>query len=68
MNRRYLFNMNLSEYFAAVRKRLDESENVAIANIVDERFFRGKGYFRARLTLRNGDFLEIAESFIEKSN
>ena len=59
--------MNLSEYFAAVRKKLDESDIVTIVNIVDERVFQGRGYFRARLTLSNGDFLEIAESFVEQS-
>ena len=59
--------MNLSEYFVAVRKKLDESDIVTIVNIVDERVFQGRGYFRARLTLSNDDFLEIAESVVEQS-
>ena len=67
MSRRCLFKMNLREYFAAVRKKLDESDIVTIVNIVDERVFQGRGYFRARLTLSNSDFLEIAESFVEQS-
>ena len=57
--------MNCREYFVAIREKLDSSDWIAEVTIVDERIFRGKGYFRARLTLNNGDFLEIAESFVE---
>ena len=37
--------MNLREYFAAVRKKLDESDIVTIVNIVDERVFKGEDTF-----------------------
>ena len=59
--------MNISEYFTIVREKLNHSEIIKSINIVDERIFLGKGYFRARLILSNGDFLEIAESLVEQS-
>ncbi|NJM49422.1 MAG: hypothetical protein HC860_27255 [Alkalinema sp. RU_4_3] len=59
--------MKLGEYFTAIKEKLGDSEIVVEIKIVDERIFRGKGYFRARLTLINGDFLEIAESFMEEA-
>ncbi len=65
MGLRSLFNVKFNEYFVAVRDKLDNSDWIAEVTVVDERVFRGKGYFRARLTLSNGDFLEIAESFAE---
>jgi hypothetical protein len=66
MGLRLLFKVKFSEYFTAIREKLDNSEIIAEINIVDERVFRGKGYFRARLMLSNSDFLEIAESFSER--
>ena len=65
MDLRLPFNVKFSEYFVAIREKLDNSVIIAEVTVVDERVFRGKGYFRARLTLSNGDFLEIAESFAE---
>jgi Family of unknown function (DUF6516) len=65
MGLRLLFKVKFSEYFVAVRDKLDNRDWIAEVTVVDERVFRGKGYFRARLTLSNGDFLEIAESFAE---
>jgi Family of unknown function (DUF6516) len=58
--------MKFGEYFTAIKAKLGDSKIVAEIQIVDERIFRGKGYFRARLTLSNSDFLEIAESFVEE--
>ncbi len=65
MGLRSPFNVKSSEYVVAIREKLDNSAIIAEVTVVDERVFRGKGYFRARLMLNNGDFLEIAESFAE---
>jgi Family of unknown function (DUF6516) len=66
MGLRLSFKVKFNDYFAAIREKLANSIIIAEISIVDERFFRGKGYFRARLILSNGDFLEIAESFVER--
>lgn len=55
--------MELQDYISRVKTKLNESSVVHAAVIVDERTLLNRGYFRARLTLKNGDFLEIAESF-----
>jgi hypothetical protein len=53
----------LQQYMTAVKAKLNASSALISFEIVDERTLLHRGYFRARLTLRNGDFLEIAESF-----
>ena len=55
--------MELQDYITAVKTKLDRSLVIDSVVIVDERTLLNRGYFRARLTLINGDFLEIAESF-----
>lgn len=55
--------MELQQYINEVKAKLNDSSVISSIEIVDERFLLNRGYFRARLTLRNGDFLEIAESF-----
>lgn len=55
--------MELQQYINAVKAKLNTSSVISSVEIVDERILIKRGYFRARLTLRNGDFLEIAESF-----
>jgi Family of unknown function (DUF6516) len=55
--------MDLALYIEAVRAKLDKSVMVATVEVVDARVLLNRGYFRARLSLSNGDFLEIAESF-----
>ena len=55
--------MGLQQYINEVKAKLNASSVVSSVEIVDERTLLNRGYFRARLTLRNGDFLEIAESF-----
>lgn len=55
--------MELQNYISRVKTKLDTSSVVNAVVIVDERILLNRGYFRARLTLKNGDFLEIAESF-----
>jgi hypothetical protein len=60
--------MNLEQYMAAVKQKLAGSPIISAIEISDERIFRNRGYFRARLTLINSDFLEIAESFTIQNN
>jgi hypothetical protein len=55
--------MSLKDYVAQVRARLGESGIVIMLEVVDVRVLLNRGYFRARLGLSNGDFLEVAESF-----
>ncbi|MBD2184370.1 hypothetical protein H6S82_09815 [Planktothrix sp. FACHB-1355] len=55
--------MELQDYITAVKTKLARSLVIDSVVIVDERTLLNRGYFRARLTLINGDFLEIAESF-----
>lgn len=55
--------MGLYQYITAIQEKLSNSLIVASIDIVDERVLLSQGYFRARLTLTNTDFLEIAESF-----
>ena len=55
--------MNLEQYIDAVKATLANSPIIASIEVIDERILLGRGYFRARLTLINADFLEIAESF-----
>ncbi|MCG8367682.1 MAG: DUF6516 family protein [Pseudanabaenales cyanobacterium] len=55
--------MSLYQYIATVKTKLNSSRIVELVEIVDERVLLIRGYFRARLVLTNGDFLEIAESF-----
>lgn len=55
--------MELQDYISIVKRKLDTSSVVNTVVIVDERILLNQGYFRARLTLNNSDFLEIAESF-----
>ncbi|MEH2198750.1 toxin-antitoxin system TumE family protein [Nostoc sp.] len=55
--------MELQDYITTVKTKLNTSSVVCAVIIVDERTLLNRGYFRARLTLKNGDFLEIAESF-----
>ena len=55
--------MELQQYINEVKAKLNDSSVISSVEVVDERILFNRGYFRARLTLRNGDFLEIAESF-----
>jgi Family of unknown function (DUF6516) len=55
--------MDLDQYIASVKAKLADSPIITAIEIVDERILLNRGYFRARLTLTNTDFLEIAESF-----
>jgi hypothetical protein len=55
--------MELQQYINKVKSKLITNSVISAVEIVDERILLNRGYFRARLTLCNGDFLEIAESF-----
>ena len=55
--------MDLHQYMTAIKETLSNSPAIASIDIVDERVLLNHGYFRARLTLTNTNFLEIAESF-----
>lgn len=60
--------MNLDQYIADVKEKLAGSPIITVIEISDERVLLDRGYFRARLTLINSDFLEIAESFTMQYN
>jgi hypothetical protein len=55
--------MNLQNYIDLIKYKLNTSVIIDSFRIVDERILFSRGYFRARLILKNDDFLEIAESF-----
>ncbi len=57
--------MTPEEYLAEVKARLATSPVIIqVINVVEEWSLSDRGYFRARLTLSNGDFLEVAEYFV----
>lgn len=60
--------MNLEQYVAAVKAKLADSPIIVTVESVDERILLNRGYFRARFTLTNSDFVEIAESFTFQNN
>jgi Family of unknown function (DUF6516) len=55
------------EYVAEIQVKLLSSPAIDSFKVVKTRVTADGGYFRARLTLRNGDFLEIAEFFVVRS-
>jgi Family of unknown function (DUF6516) len=55
--------MDLQTYISTVKARLNQSPVMDRIEVIEEKTLFDRGYFRARLTLSNGDFLEIAESF-----
>ncbi|WP_016951486.1 DUF6516 family protein [Anabaena sp. PCC 7108] len=55
--------MELQDYINTVKIKLATSRIIIKISIVEEKILFDRGYFRARLTLVNNDFLEIAESF-----
>ncbi len=60
--------MKLDQYIAAINEKLAGSPIISAIEISDERILGDRRYFRARLTLINSDFLEIAESFTIQYN
>ncbi|MFM6015714.1 MAG: DUF6516 family protein [Cuspidothrix sp.] len=55
--------MEIQDYINTVKIKLATSRIIIKIGIVEEKILLNRGYFRARLTLANNDFLEIAESF-----
>jgi hypothetical protein len=57
--------MTPESYLAEVKARLATSPVVSkVIDVVEDWSLSDRGYFRARLTLSNGDFLEVAEYFV----
>jgi hypothetical protein len=56
--------MEVRDYLNEVKTRLAISAAIAIIEVVTERNTKDRGYFRARMSLSNGDFLEVSEYFI----
>jgi hypothetical protein len=59
--------MEPREYLAEIIAKLVASAIVAEVTIVEEYALPHRGYFRARLSLSNCDFLEVAEYFVVES-
>ena len=59
--------MEPREYLAEIIVRLVASAIVAEVTIVEEYALSDRGYFRARLSLSNRDFLEVAAYFVVES-
>ncbi|WP_017652694.1 toxin-antitoxin system TumE family protein [Fortiea contorta] len=51
------------QYIAEIKASLNNNKLIINIEIIKERVIADQGYFRARLTLNNGDFLEVAEFF-----
>jgi len=57
-----------AQYITEITAKLLASPAVITVAIVKERTLPESGYFRAQLTLRNGDFLEVVEFFTVLDN
>ncbi len=55
--------MEAQEYLKEIQTQLLASFAVATLSVIEDYALPDRGYFRARLTLSNGEFLEIAEYF-----
>jgi hypothetical protein len=55
--------MNVAAYLESIRIKLATSGVVSEVIIVRETHTEHQGFFRARLRLQNGDFLEVSEFF-----
>lgn len=60
--------MTPSTYLLEIKAKLASSPAVVTVTITEEYILVDQGYFRARLTLSNSDFLEIAEYFVIENN
>ncbi|MBD2233602.1 toxin-antitoxin system TumE family protein [Phormidium tenue] len=56
--------MDARQYLTEIKFKLIASPIVESFSIVEEKDLQDRGYFRARVTLTNSDFLEIAEYFV----
>ncbi len=53
-----------AEYVLHLKTQLSLSPIVVSFTIVEEKVWPDRGYIRIRMTLSNGDFLEVAEYFV----
>ena len=51
------------DYINYIKLRLQTSKLIDNLEILKERAIPDQGYFRAKITFKNGDFLEVAEFF-----
>ncbi len=56
------------DYLTEIKTKLIASPIINTITIVKERALSDQGYFRVRLTLSNGDFLELVEFFKVKGD
>jgi len=56
--------MDAGDYLAEVKAKIVASALVVTVDVVEEWTLPGRGYFRARFVMSNGDFLELAEYFV----
>ncbi|MEA3274282.1 MAG: DUF6516 family protein [Pseudomonadota bacterium] len=56
--------MDVRRYLDEVRARLATSAAITAIEVVTEQALSDRGYFRARLSLANGDFLEVSAYFM----
>lgn len=57
--------MKPEDYLTEIKSRLVTSPVISsVEDVVEEWSLTDQGYFRARLGLNNGDFLEVAEYFV----
>ena len=56
--------MDGAAYLETIKLKLASSPVVSSVEIVQERSLPGQGFFRARLTLQNADFVEVTEYFV----
>jgi hypothetical protein len=57
-----------AQYITEIKAKLLASPAIKSVAIVKERSLLESGYFRARVTLNNGDFLEVVEFFTVINN
>ncbi len=55
--------MIVEDYLTEIKAKLITSPIIDIISIIKERALSDQGYFRVRLNLTNGDFLEVVEFF-----
>ncbi|MCC7280580.1 MAG: hypothetical protein IT487_20010 [Chromatiaceae bacterium] len=59
---------SVRRYLDEIKMRLVSSACIGRIDVIAERAIQDRGYFRARMVLTNGDFLEISEYFAVRKN
>jgi hypothetical protein len=57
-----------AEYVLTLKAKLATSSVIDAFTILEEKVWSERGYIRVRMTLHNGDFLEVAEYFAFESD